>query len=258
VNTDLAPLIELQALDLRIFDLSDQQRKLPAQLEAAEVPLREATAHLDRAIKSLEDQQKLRRDRERDLESQESLVEKFRARLTELKTNKEYQAALFEIEMANKRKREVEDSVLTIMESIEKLQEQVKGAEALLKETDAAFQAKKQELESTQTRLASELKQLGEQQKAKMAGISKDLLDRYSKFRSGGKKDQAVVPVRGGICTGCRLQLPPQLVAEVKRGETLQSCSYCQRILFYEGDSPAQAGVAADSPSLAAFGKPAD
>ncbi len=258
MNTDLTPLIELQALDLRIHELTEQQRKLPVQIEAAEVPAREAAAQLERAKKSLEDQQKLRRDRERDLELQESQVEKFRARLAELKTNKEYQAALFEIEMANKRKREVEDGVLSIMETIEKLQAQVKEGEALLKDADAASQTKKQELETLQARLAADLGQLSDQQKAKMAGISKDLLDRYLKFRSSGKKDQAVVPVRGGICTGCRLQLPPQLVAEVKRGESVQSCSYCHRILFFESDPTAQPGSAPEAPSLAVSGKTSD
>ncbi len=258
MNTDLAPLIELQTLDLRIYELTDQQRKIPAQIDAAEAPVRDAAAQLERAKKSLDDQQKIRRDRERDLDAQESQVEKFRARLTELKTNKEYQAALFEIEVANKRKREVEDGVLSLMESIDKLQTQVKDGEASLKEIEAAAHAKKQELEATQARLTAELARLGEAQKAKMAGIGKSLLDRYAKFRSSGKKDQAVVPVRGGICSGCRLQLPPQLVAEVKRGESVQSCSYCHRILFYEGDPLAPAGSSSDTPSLAVSGKTSD
>jgi hypothetical protein len=258
VNTELVPLIELQAIDLRIYDLTDQQRKLPAQLEAAETPRREAALHVERLKKNLEDQQKLRRDRERDLESQESQVEKFRARLTELKTNKEYQAALFEIEMANKRKREVEDGVLSVMESLEKLQSQIQEGETLVAETEAAFQAKKQEVDAAQAKLAAELGQLQIEQKTKTAGIGKDLLDRYLKFRSSGKKDQAVVPVRGGICTGCRLQLPPQLVAEVKRGESVQSCSYCHRVLFFEGDPAAASAPGAEAPSLAASGKNAD
>jgi predicted nucleic acid-binding Zn-ribbon protein len=144
------------------------------------------------------------------------------------------------------------------MESIEKLQAQIKEEEALLKDAEAAFLARKEDLESTQARLTAELGQLHEQQKAKMAGISKNLLDRYSKFRSSGKKDQAVVPVRGGICSGCRLQLPPQLVAEVKRGESVQSCSYCHRILFFEGDPAGQPGPAAESHSLAVSGKTSD
>jgi predicted nucleic acid-binding Zn-ribbon protein len=257
VNADLEPLIELQTLDLRINELSDQQRKIPAHLEAAEVPLREAKIKLDQAKKSLEISLKERRDRERDLEVQEAQVEKFRARLTELKTNKEYQAALFEIEMANKRKRDIEDGILTLMETVEKWQAQVKDGERLLQETEGAFQAKKQELDATQTSLTTELAQLGEHQKAKMVGISKGLLDRYRKLKAG-KKDLALVPVRNGICSGCRLQLPPQLVAEVKRGDALQSCSYCQRILFYEGDPGAQTGPAAESPSLAATGKSSD
>jgi hypothetical protein len=41
-----------------------------------------------------------------------------------------------------------------------------------------------------------------------------------------------VAEVRDGACGGCQLQLPPQLVAEVRRGDELMDCSYCHRILF--------------------------
>jgi predicted nucleic acid-binding Zn-ribbon protein len=54
----------------------------------------------------------------------------------------------------------------------------------------------------------------------------------------------AIVAIRNGICAGCRLQLPPQLLAEVKRSEDLQSCSYCHRILYWEGEP---AGVSASA-----------
>jgi len=35
---------------------------------------------------------------------------------------------------------------------------------------------------------------------------------------------------------GCRLQIPPQLVAEVKRSQDLHTCPYCHRLLYWDGD----------------------
>ena len=46
------------------------------------------------------------------------------------------------------------------------------------------------------------------------------------------RKGYAVAEVKNGACGGCQLQLPPQLVAEVRRGDELMDCSYCHRILF--------------------------
>jgi predicted nucleic acid-binding Zn-ribbon protein len=72
-------------------------------------------------------------------------------------------------------------------------------------------------------------------------GLDKKLMARYAKLKAA-RKDVAIVAIRNGICAGCRLQLPPQLLAEVKRSEDLQSCSYCHRILYWEGEP---AGVSA-------------
>jgi hypothetical protein len=42
------------------------------------------------------------------------------------------------------------------------------------------------------------------------------------------------------MCAGCRLQIPPQLVAEVKRSQDLHTCPYCHRMLYWDGDVPAE------------------
>lgn len=235
MNPQLAPLIELQTLDLRIAEIREQQRKTPELIEAAEVPLREATNLLKEATATVEQLMKERRDRERDLEAHEAQVDKLKAGLTELKTNKEYQARLFEIEMANKRKGEIEEQILLLMERIEAKQQEIKQAKARATEAERLFTQEKQRLEATTADLLSEMSQLELKQREATAKLDKRLLDRYGKLKAT-RKDLALAPVRNGICSGCRLQLPPQLVAEVKRSDELQTCSYCQRILYWEGE----------------------
>jgi len=44
----------------------------------------------------------------------------------------------------------------------------------------------------------------------------------------------AVVEVRGGICQGCRMHVPPQLFNEIQRNlERVFVCPSCQRILYF-------------------------
>src|SRR5579872_1315312 len=97
-------------------EIKDQQRKLPVLLETARIPLSDATKQLADLTVSVEAATKDRRAQEKDLEAHESQTEKMRTRLSELKTNKEYQAHLFEIEMANKKKSEIEERILVYME----------------------------------------------------------------------------------------------------------------------------------------------
>ncbi|MGH7165374.1 MAG: zinc ribbon domain-containing protein, partial [Nitrospiraceae bacterium] len=103
-------------------------------------------------------------------------------------------------------------------------------------------------LEAVSAGLVSELAELEQKRKASVALLDSKLLERYKKLKAA-RKDLAVAPLRDGICFGCRLQLPPQLVAEVKRSNELQSCTYCQRILYWDGvPAPAAATEPVESP----------
>ncbi len=231
MNSQLQFLIELQKFDLRIFQIQDEQRKGPELLKAVEAPLQEVLTRLQALKNTGESLVKQRRSSERELATQEELLKKIRSRLSELKTNKEYQAHLFEIEQARKKKDSIEESVLEVMERVEENENVVKELEEQANEAQNVFEAEKARLENELADLAKELSDLNQQQKALAATVEKPLLFRYNRLKTM-RKGYAVADVQEGACGGCRLQLPPQLIAEVRRGDELLDCSYCHRILF--------------------------
>lgn len=235
MNQNLSPLIELQKLDLRIMEISDQRRKIPERLHQVETPLREARQLLQEASASMEALVKERRAFERDVEVQDAHNDKMRARLSEIKTNKEYQAHLFELQMANKKKAEIEDRVLACMEKIEQLQQTVKEAQDKVTAVEQTFTVEKRTLDELDRRLAGELAGLEAQQREQASRVDRALLERYTRLKTS-RKDQALAAIRSGMCAGCRLQIPPQLVAEVKRSQDLHTCPYCHRMLYWEGE----------------------
>ena len=94
MNSQLKLLIELQKLDRRIFQILDAQQKAPELLQSAESPLQDILSRL-KALKNIgESLVTQQRGSERELATQEDLLHKVRSRLSELKTNKEYQAHL--------------------------------------------------------------------------------------------------------------------------------------------------------------------
>jgi predicted nucleic acid-binding Zn-ribbon protein len=191
----------------------------------------------------LEAATKERRSLEKDLEAHDSQTEKMRTRLSELKTNKEYQAHLFEIEMANKKKGEIEERVLVYMEKIEQHQKGIAEAQAKKAEVGRQFADEKARLDAQLVALTAELSELEQKHKEIAVGVDKALLARYTKLKAS-RKDQALAPVRNGICFGCKLQISPQLVAQVKRSDALLSCSFCNRLLYWEGEPVTEAPVA--------------
>jgi predicted nucleic acid-binding Zn-ribbon protein len=245
VNPQLSPLIALQKLDLRIADLKEQRRKIPELLEINESPLREAKRVLQEASASSEALIKERRSYEKDLEAHEDRIGKMKDRASQLKTNQEYQAHLFEVELANKKKGEIEEKILLAMERIEEVQRLIAGAQVRLKESDAVFTKEKAALDARDQALSSELADLETQQRQVSEQVEKPLLAQYTKLKAK-RKDHALALVKDGICLGCRLQLPPQLVSQVKRAQDVHTCPYCYRILYWEGDPSAETKGTAD------------
>lgn len=231
MNTQLQHLIELQKFDLRIFQILDQQKKTPDLLQAAEAPLRELQGRLRVLTQEEESLSKQRRNAERDLSLQDEQLQKIRARLSELKTNKEYQAHLFEIELARKKKDSLEEAVLEMMERLDQNAKAKQELEQQIEEARKIFETEKAKLESQSANLTAEMVELDQRQKQLSESLDRSLLSRYNRLKTL-RKGFAVAEVRDGVCIGCRLQLPPQLVAEVRRGEQLLDCSYCHRILY--------------------------
>ena len=231
MNLQLQYLINLQKFDLRIFQIQDQLRKAPELLKSAEVPIQDILLKLQTFKNTGETLIKQRRGAERELATQEDQLQKIRNRLSELKTNKEYQAHLFEIELARKKKDALEENVLEIMERVDQNEQTVKDLEEQAKEAQKTFDVEKARLETHFANLTNELTDLDRQQKALADMVEKPLLARYNRLKIM-RKGYAVAQLRDGACGGCQLQLPPQLVAEVKRGSELLDCSYCHRILY--------------------------
>jgi len=240
LNQKLSPLVELQKLDLRIVEIDEIRKKIPDRLRTAEAPLRDTTRLLNDTKTAVDAAVKERRSHEKDLEVHEAQTDKMKSRLSELKTNKEYQAHLFEIELANKKRGDFEEKILVWMDQIDQLQRTVKETQEKVKTLETVFAQEKKLLDEQDCALAAELAQLDGQRREVSEQVEPSLLQRYNQIKAG-RKDQPLAAVRGGICAGCRLQIPPQLIAEVKRSEDLQVCPYCRRMLYWEGEPVAEA-----------------
>ena len=235
MNQKLSPLIELQKLDLRIMEIGEIRRKIPERLHAAEAPLREANRMLNDTKAAVEAAVKERRSHEKDLEAHEAHTDKMKTHATSLKTNKEYQAHLFELELANKKRGDFEEKILLTMEKIDQLQKTLHELQEKRVGLEKVFTLEKQGLDAQDKELSTELAQLQLRHREASVRVEKALLDRYNQVKTL-RKDHPLAAVRDGICLGCRLQIPPQLIAQVKRSDDLHVCPYCRRMLYWEGE----------------------
>jgi predicted nucleic acid-binding Zn-ribbon protein len=78
--------------------------------------------------------------------------------------------------------------------------------------------------------------------------VKPDVLKRYASIRM--RRGLAVVSVRNGTCQGCNMNIPPQLYIVIQRGQTIETCPSCHRIIYWEDlMKDDKAGEAASSPA---------
>lgn len=238
MKDQLARLIALQEADLRLEELAERKRRIPEMVEAARQPLQAAQALRDSTKQTFETTGKERKSCEQALAEQEQAISKLQDRTTkgEIKTNREYQAHLLEVELAKKKRGEIEEQLLILMDAGDAKKKESAQAEAAVKEAEQRFAAEKAELEGSVGALDEELAGLGQRHEALRATIEPSLLRTYEKLK-GSKKGQALAGInKEGSCMACRLQVQPQVVAEVKRATSIQTCFECHRILYWAGD----------------------
>ena len=115
---------------------------------------------------------------------QEEHLQKLRGRLNDLKTNKEYQAHLFEIELGRKKKDSLEEALLGVLEQVEQNENEQKEVEAQVKEVEQAFEQAKEKLDSTNLSLDQELSTLEREHRALTEQVDRGLLARYLKLKT--------------------------------------------------------------------------
>lgn len=154
----------------------------------------------------------------------------------EVKTNKEYQALLKEIETAKKANDKEEEEIIEIMVKVEDLKKDFESTSKLLKEKEKFVEAEKKKLMGEMDSIDKTIVDLKQQRDNLLFVVNKTLRDTYSMLisRRGGT---AVVNVKNGVCLGCFMNIPPQLFIEVTKNNRLILCPSCNRIFYFTEES---------------------
>ena len=231
MSEQLEYLIRLQEIDTQLSAIKSEKDHQPIQLENAQRPLQVAQMAVEQAKVALDAASKTKREKEQDLQTQEEHIEKLKARQSAIKTNKEYQAHLQEVEAARQDRGRLEEELLLLMEELDNYKKQAIQQEQVVKATELELQSKERELAQQALQLDQAQAKLSAERDGVLKQIPEKLLRDYERLKSI-RKDLAVVPILHGSCGGCHMNLPPQLVAEVKMEEQIHTCSYCHRILY--------------------------
>jgi predicted nucleic acid-binding Zn-ribbon protein len=229
----LQQLIVLQSLDDEIAEHKKLLVDIPLQIDAGCTELEEKKKILSNAKEELDALQKERKDLELAVQGENDHMAKAKTKLPAVKTNREYTAILSEVEAIKVKVSGLEDKELEIMEILEEKQKEVPGIEKKYNEEDARFQEYKAKKDAELDRIKQELGVLVAKRENVSGQLDRVIMQRYEKV-AGSRDGRAVVMLQGSICQGCFQQILPQMVIDVKIGESIQQCSNCIRFLYWE------------------------
>ena len=229
----LQQLIVLQSLDDEIAEHKKLLADIPLQIDARCTELEEKKKILSNAKEELDALQKERKDLELAVQGENDHMAKAKTKLPAVKTNREYTAILSEVEAIKVKVSGLEDKELEIMEILEEKQKEVPGIEKRCNEEDARFQEYKAKKDAELDRIKQELGVLVAKRENVSGQLDRVIMQRYEKV-AGSRDGRAVVMLQGSICQGCFQQILPQMVIDVKIGESIQQCSNCIRFLYWE------------------------
>jgi predicted nucleic acid-binding Zn-ribbon protein len=237
VNELISFLRKLQDIDSRILEKILFIEKVPARIHDVDEPLTQANTDLEKIKQDSETLLKKRREKEKILEEVGERIKKMKSRVTDIKTNKEYQAHLKEIESSEAEIARIEEEILLVMEDLDNTAKVRKEREEKVgRETEKVNAFKKQldrEIEEHQKELS-----LLKGERAEMGRrIDPEAYNLYMKLLNTGS-GVAVTRAKNEICLGCNMNIPPQLFVEIRKNEEIFQCPQCHRILYYDEDKP--------------------
>jgi uncharacterized protein len=232
LRDQLRRLEELQRHDAKIQELENALKGIPAKLAATQNDLARVEGLLGTERQALADTERYYAEQKGLVTDDEQNVAGAKHKLSQAKNSKEYMAAQREIEQRRESLTTREGEITKLVEAVEAkkklLGDRASDVQALKdsisKDSDAA-KARMAEIEGKIADLRSERERLA-------AAVKPDVLKRYSSIRM--RRGLAVVSVSSGTCQGCNMNIPPQLYNVLQRGQTIETCPSCHRIIYWD------------------------
>lgn len=226
-------LYRIQKIDTVIKKAEELKKRSAEEMQAAEQEYRSAEAQHQAAQDRMASIDKQKRDRERDLADIQGQKKKVEERLMGIKTNKEYQAALHEIETIKGHIKDSEDRILESMDAMEGEKATLGESEAELARARKAFDDKKQQIEVELKAYLEDVDRQRRERDGLMERMAPDIHREYKRLLTA-KNGRAVAVVSYEQCMGCNMKIPAQTYNEVLQGESIKYCPNCNRILLVD------------------------
>ena len=228
-------LLILQDRDRKILRVQQELAHITPERETFRARAAATRSQLEAAKSHIKHTDTERKRLELDVESKKTQIERYANQQLQTRKNEEYRALAHEIEICRADINQIEDKEIELMEQAEAAQKEVARATVEANEAKTLVESQVAQLDQREENLKKELADLQTGRAELVSAVDETARARYERlFKSKG--DNVVVGVHHGVCGGCHMKLPAQVLVTCQAQKELVSCINCGRILYYSRD----------------------
>lgn len=227
-------LAEVQTLDLELDGLEQERGQVPQELLEAEEKRRGLEQTIELRSQERDELRRAVNANELELKSMEERRRNAAAAAVRASSAKEASQYQNQELQFGTRVQELEEDTLPLMESFDRLDQEVQALEQELAELLPQLEALKQ---AEEERVAAVDRKVAEVKRARdelAASIDAPLLKQYDLVRRSRRGVGLAEVVANATCSGCNVRLPLHVVQKARKGQGTTRCPSCGRILWYK------------------------
>jgi uncharacterized protein len=228
-------LLILQDRDKHIRQVKSELAHIDPERQSLTGKAAGAQATLEHAKQKAREFESQRKQLELEVESKKQLIEKYSNQQLQTRKNEEYRALAHEIDMCKADITKIEDRQIELMEQTERVQKEVASATQVLNEAKKLADSQITHLGQREQSLKKELADLEANREELAAVVEETVRARYERLVKN-RGDTVIVGVQHGVCGGCHMKLPAQILVSCRAAQELITCNNCGRILYYTRD----------------------
>jgi predicted nucleic acid-binding Zn-ribbon protein len=232
LNEEISKLIDLQAIDSEIDGFDQEIYSKEQEVTARQQSITDKEEEMSKCRENTEQLELKQRGTKAELEDAQLNIKERQNKMMQVQTSREHQALLKEIEDSKRQIKENEEKLLQLMEQVEQEEARAKELENLCKGEKKLLVAESKEMAKAIELINARKKKVTKQRETLGPQLRPGTQKRYAMLREK-RNGTAVVQTKNGTCQGCFMAIPPQQYNEVRKGDKINFCPTCQRILYY-------------------------
>ena len=239
-NTNIANIVVLHKVEKKLIDINSTRGQFPERIASTKEKISRLSEQQEEFAERLVEIDKRKVLLNGTLSDIEKKIKILNDQMYKVKSNKEYEALLSEIDHLNNENNTHFDELGTFENEVESINNTIKENTEALESENQKLSLNEKKLNEANVLIESQEKKLEKQKQSCINLLKSDnaMLDAET---YNNKKEEysglAFAAIHRSCCENCYSSLPPQLIIDIQNQEKLVSCPSCSIFLYLEDEN---------------------